>query len=388
MSSVVTFLTLAVLATAHSGVEHRVVLCVSSIASRHFVPGQPLVISAPGSDHVADRAPVLRRTEAQLMDAAFSSLHGQSKWPIVTSRSDAPAVSGDAAHKHQSYVIFLWPEHRNDATDTLRQSMDSLLLYTNSFNHRAKFLLVPVGYKQPFSQSDILKLLEIMWNPHKITNVLIMLPTAAAATLNDGCSNCEYGVLSLYTWFPYDFNVCGEVKQLVLLDQWLPEGEGRFGSNAELFPSEVPRNLHGCPLTIAPMERTPFVKLTNSYTDSSGNVTYLYEGLEIEYILFPARAMNFTPVFMEPRVGDFVQVRVEVFMEIAQGLVDVTVGTHPIHPLLVTAGDATRPYYEITMRWWVPCAAPATRTDKVMAVFTLSVWVSIVLVFILTAAAF
>jgi len=387
MSSIVTLLTLALLATAHSGVEHRVVLCVSSIASRHFVPGQPLVISAPESDHVADRAPVLHRTEVQLMDAVLSSLHAQSKWPILTSRSDDPAVSSDAAHKHQSYVIFLWPEHLNDAADTLRQSMDSLMLYTNSFNHRAKFVLVLVGYKQSFPQSDILKLLEIMWNPLKIINVLVMLPTAAG-TFNDVCSNCEYGVLSLYTWFPYDSNVCGQVKKLVLLDQWLPEGDGRFSSNAELFPSEVPRNLHGCPLTVAPIERIPFVKLTNSHTDSSGDVKYLYEGLEIEYILFPARAMNFTPVFLEPRVGDFVQVRVEVFMEIAQGLVDVTVGTHPMHSLLVAVGDATRPYYEITMRWWVPCAAPATRTDKVMAVFTPSVWVSVVLVFILTATAF
>ena len=388
MSSILALLTLGLLATAHSGVEHRVVLCVSSIARRYFVPGQPLVISAPSSDrHVADRTPVLHSSEFQLMDTVFSSLHGQWKWPILTSGSDEPAVSSDEAHKHQSYVIFLWSEHLNGAADTLRQSMDSLLLYTNSFNHRAKFVLVLVGYKQPFSQSDILTLLEVMWNPHKIINVLVMLPTAAE-TLNDVCSNCEYGVLSLYTWFPYDSNECGQVKQLVLLDQWLPEGDGHFRSNVDLFPSEVPRNLHGCPLTVAAIERIPFVKLTNSYTDSSGDVTYVYEGLEMEYILFPARAMNFTPVFLEPKVGDFFQVRVEVFMEIAQGMLDVTVGTHPIHPLLVAFGDATRPYYEITMRWWVPCAAPATRTDKVMAVFTPSVWVSVVLVFILTATVF
>lgn len=388
MPSILTLLTLGLLTKAHSGVEHRVVLCVSSIASRYFVPGQPLVISAPSSDrHIADRTPVTHSTDVQVMDEVFSSLHGQWKWPILTSRSEEPAMSNDAAHKHHSYVIFLWPEQHNGVGDTLRQSMDSLLLYTDSFNHRAKFVLVLVGYKQPFSQSDILNLLEIMWNPHKIVNVLVMLPTAAG-TLDEVCSNCECGVLSLYSWSPYDSNECGQVKQLVMLDQWLPEGDGRFRSNADLFPSEVPRNLHGCPLTIAPIERIPFVKLTNNYTDSSGEVTYVYEGLEIEYILFPARGMNFTPVFLEPRVGDFVQVRVEVFLEIAQGMVDVTVGTHPIHPLLVIAGDATRPYYEITMRWWVPCAAPATRTDKVLAVFTPSVWVSVVLVFILAATAF
>jgi hypothetical protein len=388
MSSILTLLTLELLATAHSGVEHRVVLCVSSIASRYFVPGQPLVISTPSSDrHVADRAPILHSTQIQLLDAVFSSLHGQWKWPILISRSDELAVSSDAAHKHQSYVIFLWPEHRNDVADTLRHAMDSLLMCTNSFNHRAKFVLVLLGHKQPFCQSDIINLLEIMWNPYKIINVLVMLPTAAG-TLNEFSTDWENSVLSLYTWLPYDSNVCGQVKRVELLDQWLPEGDGRFRSNADLFPSEVPRNLHGCPLTVAPIERIPFVKLTNSYTDSSGDITYVYGGLEIEYILFVTRAMNFTPVFLEPRVGDFVQVRVEVFMEMAQGMVDLTVGTHPLHPLLVTVGDATRPYYEMIMRWWVPCAAPATRTDKVTAIFTPSVWVSVMIVFILTATAF
>jgi hypothetical protein len=230
-------------------------------------------------------------------------------------------------------------------------------------------------------------MLETLWDPHKIVNVLIMLP-AAAGTVGGICSNCEGDVISLYTWFPYDSHVCGRVKEVKLLDQWLPEGDGRFRSNADLFPPKIPPNLHGCALTVAAIERTPFVRLTNSYTDSRGDVMYIYEGLEVEYFLFVTRAMNFTPVFLEPRVGDFVQVRVETFLELAQGTVDVTLGTHPIHPLLLAGGEAARPYYELTMRWWVPCAARAARKDKVMAVFTPSVWVSVVLVFILTAIAF
>ena len=388
MPSVLTLLTLGLLTSAHSDVEHRVVVCVSSIANRYFVPGQPLVISAPSSvHHVAERGLVPDSREGQLMDAVCSSLHGQSKWPIVTARSDEPTVSSDVAYKHQSYVILLGPEHDSNAIDTLQQSIENLLSYTHSFNHRAKFVLVVIDDNELISESDVLKMADTIWRPHKIVNVLIMLPTPSG-TPNGICSNCRYDVISLYTWFPYDSNACGLVKQVELLDQWLPEGDGRFRSNADLFPSKVPPNLHGCALTIAPIERIPFVSLANSYTDSRGDVTYIYEGLEIEYVLFVTRAMNITPVFLEPRVGDFVQVRVELFMELAQGTVEVTVGTHPIHPLLLTGGDATRPYYELTMRWWVPCAAPAARTDKVMAVFTPSVWVSVALMFILTAIAF
>lgn len=387
MCSFLTLLTLGLLTAAHGAVEHRVVLGVLSIANRYFAPGQPLVLSFPGSfRHVVARELVPRSKEVHLMNAVLNSLHRHCKWPILISRPDDLEMHSDTAHKHQSYVIFLWPEEDGNAVNTLQNSIERLLSYTNSFNNRARFVVVVINYVKPFHESDILKIIQIMWDPYKIFNVLIMLP-AAVGTLNDVCSDCEYNVINLYTSFPYDSDACGQVRQADLLDQWLLEADGGF-SNADLFPAKVPQKVHGCPLTIAPIERIPFVKFTNSYTDTRGDVIYTYEGLEIEYILFLTRAMNMTPVFLEPRVGDFVQIRVEVFMEIAQGMVDMTVGTHPVHPLLLAGGDAARPYYELTMRWWVPCAELATRTDKVMAVFTLSVWLSVVLVFFLTATAF
>jgi hypothetical protein len=317
----------------------------------------------------------------------FQNLHEPSEWQVLSVQSDKPIRNSDIPHKHQSYIVILWSEEDKDVFDSLQSQIDTLQSYTYSFNQQARFLLVLMDYNIKSPQSHALKMIDTMWNPLKIINVVIILLTTNII-LHQTCSSCEYNTINVYTWFPYHPSQCGQVKEVDLLDQWVLKGNGNFRTNVNLFPSKVPNNFHGCPLVIAPVERIPFVKLTNTHIDSRGDISYIYEGLEIEYVLLLTKAMNITPIFLEPRVGDFVQVRVETFMEIAQGLVDITVGVHPLHLLLVRVGDPLWPYCELTMRWWVPCAEPASRVEKIMAVFTPSVWISILVVFILTALAF
>jgi hypothetical protein len=368
------------LSAEHTAVQQHVALCVSSVAHRYFARGQPVVMSTPSSVRdVTEHELLPRSNEIQLANEMLENLHKESEWPLLSCKLDKPMTDSDNAHKHQSYIITLWPNRDDDVLDSLQQQIDNLLSFVNSFNHRAIFLLVVMDYSIKVPQVHALKMAETLWNPYKIINVLIIFPNI---------NRLAYDTINLYTWFPYDAGHCGQVRKVDLLDQWVLNGNGSFRSNTDLFPVKVPRNLHGCPLVVAPVERIPFVQQTTSRTDSQGDVTYMFEGLEIEYLLILAKAINFTPVFLQRRVGDFVQVRLEIFMEIAQGSVDITVGTHPLLPLLVRAGDPVRPYYELTMRWWVPCATPAPRMDKIMAVFTPSVWVSIFLVFILTAVAF
>ena len=40
--------------------------------------------------------------------------------------------------------------------------------------------------------------------------------------------------LNLYTWFPYKLGGCGEVQDVILLDEWVFENNGRFSENAQL----------------------------------------------------------------------------------------------------------------------------------------------------------
>lgn len=380
-------LTFNMLPAEHATLHEHVALCVLSVAQRHFARGKPVVMSTPSSVRDAREHKLLPRSnEIQLANEMLQNLHEESEWPLLSCQLDKPISDSGNAHKHQSYIITLWPDGVDDVIDSLQQQIYNLLSYENSFNHRARFLLVVMDYGVKVPELDALKMFEMLWNPYKIINVLILLPDINTA--HKTSSNRAYDTLNLYTCFPYDSEQCGEARKVDLLDQCLLDVDGRLHSNANLFPVKVPRNLHGCPLVVAPIERIPFVRQTTNHTDSEGDVTYVFEGLEVEYVLNLAEAMNFTPVFLQRRVGDFVQVRLEIFMEISQGFVDITVGTHPLHLLLARAADPVRPYYELTMRWWVPCATPAPRMEKIMAVFTPSVWVSILAVFILTAVVF
>lgn len=370
----------------HMTMQQHLLLRVASVARRYFARGQPVVMSTPSSVRdVAEHELLPRGNEIQLANVMLENLHKELQWPLLSCQLDKPITDSVTAQKHQSYIIVLWPDRDEDVLDSLQQQLDNLVSYENSFNHRARFVLVVLDYSIKDTELQALKMLETMWNPYKIVDVLIIFPNSNG--LNT-CSNCPYDIINLYTWFPYDSDQCGQVRKVYLLDEWVLDGNGSFPSNNDLFPVKVPRNLNGCRLVVAPVERIPFVQQTGNLTDPEGDAIYMFEGLEIEYLLISAKAMNFTPVFLQRQVGDFVQVRQEIFMEIAQGSVDITVGTHPLHPLLARIGDPVGPYYELTMRWWVPCAKPARRMDKIMAVFTPSVWVCILLIFILTAVAF
>lgn len=388
MYRILMLLTFGKLLASHQGMQHHLALCTSHIAHHYFAPGKPAVMSYPSSVRaVTERELFPQNSEVIFINDMFQNLHEPSEWHVLSVQSDKPMQNSDVTHKHQSYIIILWPEEDRNTSDSLQLQIDTLHLYTDSFNHQARFLLVVMDYNIQLPQLYALKMIETMWNPFKIINVVIMLPTTNT-TLHKTCSNCEYDIINVYTSFPYDPSQCGKVKKVELLDQWMLKGNGSFRSKVNLFPSKVPNNFRGCPLVIAPIERIPFVTPTNIHGDSHGDTTYTYEGLEIEYVLLLTKAMNIAPIFLEPRVGDFVQIRLETFMEIAQGLVDITVGVHPLHLLLVRVGDPIRPYFELTMRWWVPCAKPAPRVEKIMAVFTSSVWISVLAVFVLTALAF
>ncbi|KAJ9580131.1 hypothetical protein L9F63_004204 [Diploptera punctata] len=51
-------------------------------------------------------------------------------------------------------------------------------------------------------------------------------------------------------------------------------------------------------------------------------------------------------------------------------------------------GDPTTSYFEFSISWYIPCATPAPRMEKVFAVFQPSLWIVICIVLILTAIVF
>jgi hypothetical protein len=81
-------------------------------------------------------------------------------------------------------------------------------------------------------------------------------------------------VFQLYTWFPYQSDKhCVGVGDVVLMDQWGLETEGKIINDGTLFPSKIPLNAHGCPIEVS---------------------FPLYDSNDVRYVTDFLRGLNFT----------------------------------------------------------------------------------------------
>jgi len=68
------------------------------------------------------------------------------------------------------------------------------------------------------------------------------------------------------------------------------------------------------------------------------------------------------------------------------GRSDIVIGTMPLIPVFVSTWfEPTVPYEYTSSKWFVPCPQPVARMEKVMQTYTLTVWLTMATVFVLTA---
>lgn len=166
----------------------------------------------------------------------------------------------------------------------------------------------------------------------------------------------------LYTWIPYQPSVNCEEISVLFLDKWILDNDGKFVKQAQLFPDKFPRNLHGCPLRVCPNLVPPvYVDLAGNYTDGEGTITYNYRGLEVEYVTFLAQMLNANIVYTPAVTEDSVEARIQSFIGLQEGLIDVAFGGMPLHPLGLEFAHPTIPYFSDILKWYVPCGKPVPR---------------------------
>jgi hypothetical protein len=194
---------------------------------------------------------------------------------------------------------------------------------------------------------------------------------------------------NLYTWLPYQSNVkCVEISVL-LLDKWILDDDGTFFKQAQLFPDKFPRNLHGCPLRVRPNLVPPvYVDLTGNYTDDEGSIIYNYTGLEVQYMTLLAQMLNANIVYSPAVTEDSVEARVQSFIDLREGLIDVAFGGMPLHPLGLEFADPTIPYFSDILKWYVPCGKPVPRMEKVATIFSSTLCIATVIVFLSSVVVF
>ena len=152
--------------------------------------------------------------------------------------------------------------------------------------------------------------------------------------------------LNLYTWFPFKVGSCGEVHDVILLDECIFENNGRFLENANLYPAKVLNKLKGCPIKLGTVGIDPFVIMTQNYTQNNGSTEYKLTGLSVDILKLVCEKMNLTPVILQPSLNIEHDSYAKTFTELDEGLSDVVTGTVFLIPLLMTSSfDPHNPLY-------------------------------------------
>jgi hypothetical protein len=291
------------------------------------------------------------------------------------------------------YVIFTWPEEENDTRiyHTLGSQMDNLVERFGSFNRRGMFVIVTMGYEKFSPKYYAKEIIEIMWKGNKITNALVIIPNKQRFISNSTSINVNNEgaspVFQLYTWSAYESKQCGNVEEVLLIDKWVvEENKGRFENNTTYFPSKSPQNLNGCRVKVSTVHFPPSVIMTVNSTDID---EIQYRGVEMEYLFLLSEAMNMTLEFRPPIEGRTVNQFSRAFSEaVLEDVSDMAIGYLWLHPILISYGEPSIPYMFTTIEWFVPCPKPALRVEKIKAMFATSVWLLMLLIFILISIMF
>lgn len=360
--------------------QGHLVLCLRVILMKNIAQDEVLVVSFPATTN--GTMLTSSKTDAlELVDTTLRMLNKEALWPLHVYQLDVN-TSVILPYKPHNYIIFIWPEKSDDqSAETLYSQLLSLSenLY---FKPEARFIIVVMGYYSEIT--DFLSRCNCyLWFVFNMVNFILVVPKRDASQYN--VSGDKYGLVGtknfeVYSLFPYEENRCGKHCRPVLMDQCQAENVGQFLYNSPLFPNKIPDIFPGCPLVAFANNLKPYVMLTNASTDSYGHAIYEVGGIEMEYLNLVVDALNLTlEVIWCEHECNYEEHFIEIF---------VNIGFKPLNILGIKSRDATIPYLFNALKWYVPCPKPTLRMERVMGVFSTSVWFSMVPVLVLTGLVF
>ena len=370
------------------------VLCVWTVGNRHFAPARTLVVSMPRrTPYVPSSAlsdPLTQTDDLQTVSVLLGKLHEVTRWPIEMFRPSGGDTADTSVLQH-SYILFVWNEEAGSLNETLENQVENLK-HSTSWNPRGRFLVVVTDRNNVSAHLLAAHICSILWQVARIINVVVLIPNQFAfRPLHNMSStkNLTADGLNLYTWFPFRMGQFGEVKEIILLDEWVFENNGRFSVNANLYPAKVPTDFVGLPIKVAVLGKDLGVNITENSTENDYRKARKAKHLAIDIVQLVCEKMNLTTIFLPPSVDLSPDTFVKEFGDLNEGLSDILTGFIPLIPIVVTSSfDATIPYEHICIKMFLPCPKAIPGSEKILTTFSLYVWLTIGLVMLLTTAVF
>jgi hypothetical protein len=324
------------------------------------------------------------------------NLHRNALWPIhYVVPVDTPLDEDNyVTIKFQNYVLFIREEHEADIVEDILLRQLEYLQNSMTWNSRAKFILVVNSSVKEFTRSLALRICEKVWNLAKIANVVVLIPNTREKTISREEKDASlYEVsrssrLNLYTFFPFQKENCGEVEDVVLLDQWTDEADGTLSFDKNLYQTKSPKDFLGCPMKVASIATEPYVIVAEMPERNDGSSFLRPSGISVEPLIFTAEKLNITLIFLDPSFELTLSSCWKQFNKILDGEADILIGAIPYISSMADVFDPTIPYTYDAMTMLIPCPGRIARIDMIMNVYATSVWIALALTFILTAIAF
>lgn len=287
-----------------------------------------------------------------LPDFMMQALSQEARWPFVIVRLPNNKIKPQLhLEPHEQYLIIIGRMESEVISALHRIIVTSMPLRT-----QGRFIVILTN---EFLQNKVLHLETLRdLTDHLSLNAVFIVPNSQYNSLQH--HNHTAQVLDLYSWFPAGTGKhCVESRQLARINQWRINGDGRFLTKHNLFPSITPTDIHGCTLTVR-----QFVEF------STVQLSYL-EKLIVNEIANSLRAH----VTSAERPTD---------AHIILGGIPLNTVSYPKHTLF----HLSHPYLFTTLKWYAACPKPIPRQGNFVRVFTWSLWLALSIVCLLTSLAF
>ena len=225
----------------------------------------------------------------------------------------------------------------------------------------------------------------------RIVNVVVLIPNQLPYCPLHALSNTKSSAerLNLYTWFPSKFGRYGEIQDVILLDEWVFENNGKFSLNAHLYPAKVPTDFMGLPIKVGLIGKDLGVNITENSTSNDYKIARKTKDIDVEIVQLVCEKLNLTTIFRAPSIDFSVESYLKEFGDLNDGLSDVLTGLIPLISFVVMSSfDFTIPYEKSSIKMFVPCPKAIPGPEKILTTFSLTVWLTIGLVLLLTTAVF
>lgn len=358
--------------------------CLRTVLRKHVPQGTNLVVSFPA--YTNDTMLTSFRTDTlQVVDAVLQNINKETRWQLHVHQLDTKHPDGwplNLPYKPDIYIILLGPEKESDKLVKFLVSQLNVLSSPIPFSPSARFIFIVTGYCANIAQFLRWVIVNI-WVNFKIANLIIMIPRPDSDRrgINEDMNGLvETKSIDIYSWFPYEGNSCADNFSAVLMDQCRSETFDTFLHNVSLYPNKIPRKFAGCPCSAFVAVVSPYVMLTDNYTDSAGRTVGMFSGIDVEFINLVAEALNLTLNYSlcGAQCGD----RERPLP------IEVIAGFRPLNSIALELRDVTIPYAFDALTWFVPCPKSAMKMERILSVFNASVWITMLPVFVLTALVF